>query len=74
MGIHWEDTQYCNIADADRKHKTSIWLRNKSARNALLKLLTDAMTVSAEISPELYIHNHVQIQLEQSTDLRHYED
>ena len=73
LGIQWEDIAWWD-ADENRKHKTSIWLRNKSARNALLKLLTDAMTVSAEISPELYIHNHVQIQLEQSTDLRHYED
>ena len=73
MGIHWEDTQYCNIADADRKHKTSIWLKNKSARNALLKVLTDFMSVCAEKSPEHYYSDeHRNIQEAETTRMRAY--
>ena len=69
LGIQWEDIQWWD-ADENRKHKTSIWLKNKSARNALLKVLTDAMSVCAEMSPELYKKAHENIQMT-STDLRH---
>ena len=51
MGIQWENIQL-------RDQKISIWLKNKTARNALLKVLTDAMSVCAEGSPESYEEVH----------------
>ena len=60
LGIQWE-VDMMNQERLSTKYKTSIWLKNKSQRDHLLKVLTDAMSACARISPELYRNVHKNI-------------
>ena len=60
LGIQWEDDMM-NQERLSTKYKTSIWLKNKSQRDQLLKVLTDAMSACARTSPELYRNVHKNI-------------